>query len=418
MKLIRDTLSIAWKDLQIIFKDKGALIILFFLPLLIGSMYGSIYQNMGAGEEQGISFAVSLTNLDDGPYGKQIASTLEGIDILDVQMADSVTSAETLIKDGKVLAAVVIPASFSQNVNDYTQSIIEVIVDPVQAEYGSIVTGIMKEVISPVVLQGEVQYGIRTLLDESGLLKDADPGLRQAVEAQNLGAVMTQVQEMISNPQISVISQGVESSQVTVPDNWFALFLPSMAVMFAFFVITGVGPELHKEKQEGTLRRLLSAPISRGAILAGKMLAYLVIVILQVLVIFGVGNIVFDMPLGNALVGMILITLGMGLAATSLGALLAAVSRSERQANSIGMVLGFLLAGLGGCIQVGLTPTYRMSGALGTISKFIPHAHALEAFRKMMMEGAGTLEVLPQVGILFGFSAIFLAIAIWQFKYE
>jgi ABC-2 type transport system permease protein len=418
MNLIRDTLSIAWKDLQIIFKDRGALIILFFLPLLIGSMYGSIYQNMGVQGEQGISFAISLTNLDDGPYGKQVASLLEQVDILEIQKESSVAGAETLIEDGKVLAAVVIPASFSHNVNDYLPSTIEVIVDPVQAQYGSIVTGIMKEVITPVVVQGEVQYGIRTLLDESGLLEDADPSLRQAVEAQNLGVVMTQVQEMIGNPLISVISQGVEGAQVGVPDNWFALFLPAFAVMFAFFVITGVAPELHKEKQEGTLRRLLSAPISRSAILAGKMLAYLVIVILQVLVIFGVGNIVFGMPLGKAPLGMILITLAMGLAATSLGAMLASVSRSERQANSVGMVLGFLLAGLGGCIQIGLVPIYRMGGALGTISKFIPHAHALEAFRKIMLEGAGTLTILPQLGILLGFTALFLAIAVWQFRFE
>lgn len=63
-------------------------------------------------------------------------------------------------------------------------------------------------------------------------------------------------------------------------------------------------------------------------------------------------------------------------------------------------------------------PLYRMGGMLGTLSRLIPHSHALEAFRRMMMEGAGTLQILPQVGILLGFTAVFLGIAVWRFKYE
>jgi hypothetical protein len=63
--------------------------------------------------------------------------------------------------NGDALAAVVIPADFSTRVDAYEPSRIQVIVDPTQEQYASIITGIMNEVVGPVVLPGEIQYGIQ-----------------------------------------------------------------------------------------------------------------------------------------------------------------------------------------------------------------------------------------------------------------
>jgi ABC-2 type transport system permease protein len=148
------------------------------------------------------------------------------------------------------------------------------------------------------------------------------------------------------------------------------------------------------------------------------MLAYLVIVFMQVLIIFGVGNVVFNMPLGESYLGLLLVTLGLGLAATGMGIMVAALAKTDRQADSIGMVLAFVLAGLGGCIPVGLIPIYESGGAIEIISRLTPHAHALMGFRDLMLKNANALEVLPQVGILLVFALIFYVIAVWRFKYD
>ena len=76
------------------------------------------------------------------------------------------------------------------------------------------------------------------------------------------------------------------------------------------------------------------------------------VVVMQVVLLLGVYNAVFAMPLGRSLLGLLLVTLALALAATSLG-----------------MVLGFVLGGLGGSIQIGLTPLYRGKGLLGFISQ-------------------------------------------------
>ena len=362
LDFLRDALSIAWKDLQVIWKDRGQLFVLFLLPLLASTLFGSVFSQMGAEESQ-VKFPVYLVNQDSGRYGQQVANILSQVEVLKITTAEAPGEAEARVAEGDALAAIILPADFSQRIDAYQPGVVRVVVDPVQAQYGTIVSGIVKEVLSPVVVQGEVQYGIRSVMAEAGLLQDADPQLIRAIEAQNFAVMMTQVQEMQRNPLIAVRLQGLEEAEVQAPDNIFALTMPAFVVMFAFFIVPAMSTELLKEKREGSLRRLLAAPIRRSAVILGKMLAYLLIVCLQVLVIFGIGNIVFDMPLGDSFLGMLLATLSLGLATTSLGMLVAAVSKTERQADSIGMVQAFVLAGLGGCIVRGpALPEWRAAG--------------------------------------------------------
>ena len=91
--------------------------------------------------------------------------------------------------------------------------------------------------------------------------------------------------------------------------------------MFAFFIVGTIAATILTEKEEGTFRRLLASPIHRGSTIAGKMLAYMLVVGLQVLVVFGVGSGFFGVPLGNSPLGLLLVTLALALTATSLGML-------------------------------------------------------------------------------------------------
>ena len=38
--MIGNTLAIAWKELQVLFKDKGTLVVYFLMPLLVASIMG------------------------------------------------------------------------------------------------------------------------------------------------------------------------------------------------------------------------------------------------------------------------------------------------------------------------------------------------------------------------------------------
>jgi ABC-type Na+ efflux pump permease subunit len=47
----RTILTIAWKELQVIAKDRGTLAVLFILPLLFGSLLGTVFGGSSGGEE-------------------------------------------------------------------------------------------------------------------------------------------------------------------------------------------------------------------------------------------------------------------------------------------------------------------------------------------------------------------------------
>jgi ABC-2 type transport system permease protein len=416
METLRYTLAIAGKELQVLLKDRGSLAVLFLLPLLLASLLGSMYTsfaNATDGEEETISLDIFLVNEDDGRYATSIVTALEDIDELTIEKLDSELEADERIADAQALAAIIIPADFSQRIDDYEQTEIKVIVDPAQVVAAGIVSGIMKQVAGEVQVVGEISYGIRTVFEESGVLKDAPPELAQAAEAQTLGAIMTQVQAMRQNPIITVRNEDLAGVEETEPVNAFGYVVPNFTVMFSFFLIGVVGATLLREKEEGSFRRLIAAPIPRGTIIAGKMLAYILVVVLQVAVLFGVSSAAFGMPLGDSPLGLLLLALALAMSATALGMVLAAWSKTSSQADSMGTIIGFVLAGLGGCI-VG----FPDGSFMDTVKMFTPHGHALQGFYGLLNDGFGVVDVLPQAGILVGFTAVFFLAAMWRFKFE
>ena len=401
------------------FKDKGSLALMFLLPLLLGCMMGAANTVMGGSEEATILLHVCLVNEDSDVFGTEVAKAIESIDELDVNTYGTAGEAEAQVIEGDAAAAIIIPANFTADINAYAPTTIEVIVDPGQPESASIVTGIMNQVVAEVAIWGEVQYGIRTLLDESGVLAGASVEEQRAIGAQTLGVVMTVLNDMRRTPAIAVVSEDLEGVEV---ENWvqtfMALLFPGFAVMFIFLNITWSASSLLTERESGTLRRLLAAPLPRGTVIAGKMLAYTILACLQVLLLFGVAHIAFAMPLGQSPLGLAVLTVVVALTSAALGMLIAALARSANQAANTGVILGLILAAIGGCMTMSATPIFRSTGFMGTLANLTPHAHALEGYYSLMAENATLVSILPQIGILLAFGVVFFLVARWRFKFE
>jgi ABC-2 type transport system permease protein len=419
MKSIYDTLSIAGKELRLMAADRGLLAILILLPVLLGSLFAGL--NLMLVTEEGdpnILLKVILVNQDSGIFGNELAKSVQTIRELDVSNFNSVELAEQRVAEGSFAAAIIIPAEFSEKIDSYTPTEIEVIVDPAEAETASIVTGIMNQVAGEVTIWGEIQYGIRTIMSETPIMEEASPEQMRGIEAQNLGVVMTQLNEMRRNPAIAVISEDLAGVEVQSGIKLFITFLfPAFTVMFIFFIVGAESSSLLQEREVGTLRRLLAAPLSRWTVIAGKMLAYGLLVFIQVTILFTLGYVAFDITLGEDPLALVAITLLVAFVAVSLGMMVAAFARTPKQADNVGMVLGFVLAGIGGAFP-SWPPMFRSGGVIGILSKFTPHAHALEGYYSVMAENAHLSQILPQLGILFLMGMVFFLIAVWRFRFE
>jgi ABC-2 type transport system permease protein len=417
--MIGNTLAIAWKEFQVLFKDKGSLALIFLLPLLLGGMMGGAHLSLtGSEEEAAILLHVSLVNEDSGAFGTEVAKAVESIDELAIEVYGTRAEAEQRVIEGEVAAAIVIPASFSADIDAHTPTSVVVIVDPGQPESASIVTGIMNKVVEEVTIWGEVQYGIHALLDESGLLTEASMEQQRAVGAQAMGAIMTTLSEVRRTPAIAVVSEDLEGMEVEGTWDYIAIVFPGFAVMFIFINVGFSAPSLLTERESGTLRRLLAAPLPRGTVIVGKMVAYTFLACLQVLMLFAVARIVFDMPMGQSPVALVVLSFVAALVSAAMGMMIAGLAKSAKQANSLGVILGLVLAAIGGCIPMaGITP-YRAEGAVGILSRLTPQAHALEGYYRLMLEKGTLVTILPQLGILLVFGVVFVLVATWRFKYE
>jgi ABC-2 type transport system permease protein len=420
MHTLSTVFAVAWKELQVLVKDRGNLAIMFLLPLLLSSIQSSANSALDAEEgEASILLHVALVNEDAGDFGREVVKAMQGIDELDVQVYGTLPEAEELVSQGDVAAAVHFPAGFSDDINAYKQTTVEVIVDPAQPDSASIVTGIMNQVVDEVTIWGEVQYGIRSVIDASGLLADTSPEERRGLEAMNMGVIMTRLGEMRRDPLISVVSENLQGEQT---ESWLAGFLAYIyagyTVMFIFFVVGMAAESILSERESGTLRRLVAAPISRSTIIGGKMLAYLLIPCLQALLIFAVGAIFFDVQLGHSPLALAAMTLITAIVAVALGLLIASFSKSMSQASNLGLAASFILAIVGGAVPIGAQPFSRVGGFISILARVTPHAHAVEGFMKVMADGQGFLATLPELGILLAFGAVFLVIAIRRFQYD
>ncbi|MBN1483090.1 MAG: ABC transporter permease [Chloroflexia bacterium] len=405
--MIRKALAVAWKELLILFRDRGQLAVLFLMPVMFASVIGSAF----GGGTPGI--AVYLVNLDDSPYSAQVVDILYQIEALRITELESVEEADRLLADGQALAAIIIPAELGQKIDAFERTYVEVMVDPTQQQYASIVVGIMQDVLAPVIVQGEVQHGIRTVMRESPAYETMDPQVLRMVEAQTRGVIMTQLRDMFENPRIRVEVEDLEGVEVRSLESAYSYTMPSYAVMFAFFIVGNIASTLLAEKEQGTFRRLLAAPLPRASLIAGNMLAYILVVFLQVAVVLGVGALFFGMPLGSSPLGLLLVTLALALAATALGMLVASLARTRSQADGIGFVLGLVLAAIGGAVV-----PIPDKGFLHLLSLLTPHAHAIEGILKLTSYGGGLVDVLPQVGLLSGVALLFFLVAMWRFRFE
>ncbi len=431
MNVIRNSLRLARKDLKIIFKDRGQLVVLFLLPLLFALMFGAPHwakrDLVTTSGEPRLSIKAYIVNEDQGPYGAEVEEVLRSIQPLQMQTVRTVEAADEKVADGEAAAAIIIPADFSVRIDANQPTSVQLIKDPTKQAEAQAVAGILNEVLTEFSVRAEIEYGIGAVFDKTGALKGAAPETVRAAQAQTMGAIWTAVQEIRQNPAIDVQREDLtgEERTLTVRGIAFGIAFPVFSTMFAFFLVGFMAESIIKENEAGSFRRLLAAPIHPSTVIAGKMLAFIGVVFLQMMLLFGVGSAFFDMPLGDSPLGILTLTLALALAATGLGMLVGSLARTGKEAGNIGMLLGFVLYFASGFTSFSINASggvadvgYQPDGIRFYLSQLTPHAHAIEGYIKLMLEGAGLMDIMPNIVALLGFAVVLFVVALWRFKFD
>ncbi len=189
--------------------------------------------------------------------------------------------------------------------------------------------------------------------------------------------------------------------------------VPAYTIFGVFFIVLTLASSFLQEKKDGTFQRILVAPLSKTALLIGKLLPYYLVNLAQIGLMFGIGVVIFGIHFGN-IPALVTVSLALAAAANGLGLMVASLAKTEAQVNGLSVLLAITLAALGGM----MVPTFIMPGFLKALSLFTPHAWALSGYQDVIIRGLGMKDILSETFVLLGFASLFFGIALWRFRFD
>lgn len=178
--------------------------------------------------------------------------------------------------------------------------------------------------------------------------------------------------------------------------NHVAYYAGAVAVLFLLFSSVHGAISLIEERDAGILDRIVSGPGSLAVLVNGKFLFLVVQGFVQILVIFSIAWLVYDVDLPGKFVPWAVTTLVAAVAASGLSLSIATACRTRRQAQTLSNVLILILSAIGGS----MVPRFFMPPALRTLGWITPNTWALEAYTGIFWRDDALAQLLVPWGAL------------------
>ena len=415
-------LSIAWKDMQIFFKDRGAVIQLFLLPLLFIVVFSGALAAIGSiGEDTPIPSAtripLAVVDLDGGEAAQALLDGLDAAGGVRVKRYEQ-DKALALLDENKVARVLTIPASFTTDLVDNRQVTLRLVNHPdADAKETEAVQLVIEGVALDMSLQGQILASLQQMGD---MQANAPQEYQEAFSAERLQAQargqFERAQTLVELVRTFPEQQGEREE---MPDA-AQLAVPGFSIMFVFLTAQMTARSIYDEKKVGSFRRLLAAPMSKASLLAGKMLPNLITGLIQIGVIFAFGTIgmrllgMTPVTLGDAPLVVALVAVLVALCSSGLGTLIAAIARTENQIGALSAVVLWVMGVLGGSF----VPLFFLENFIGPLPKIVPHYWANRAFNDLMIRGLGLADVILEMGVLLGFTGLFFVVGLWKLDFD
>ena len=360
MKLLRDAFYLASKDVARLLRVRETLVWAFVMPVIFFYFIGTITSNItGAADTK--QFLAVDAHAGAGMLADEMATRLKSA---------GYTVERVPVEAGRYMRRLEIPAGFTDAA---------LTGQPLKVRFTRGEGGLGEEYD-----RARISRVIQTLIADAGLLRKAGIALTPtafAELARERGALATDV--------------ALAGKRLDPP--WgYDQSVPGTMVMFTMLVLFTVGAvSLTMERDTGILRRLASAPMSRGAVVLGKWCARMAIGIVQIAFAMIAGTVLFRVHWGPNLPFVILVLLAYAALVTALGMLLGNFGRSTGVVTGIGVIVSNVLAGLGGCWwPIEITPLWPQKLAV-----FLPTGLTMDALHKLINFGAAPAAVIPHIGV-------------------
>ncbi len=417
-----NALNIAIKDLQILFKDRSAVIQLLFVPLVFIVLFSGALGEIGkSSTEKDTRIPLAVVDLDRGQAAQTLLNGIEAAGGVRTEPYEQ-EKAQTQLEERKLDRFLIIPAGFTEDLNNHIPVTLRLTNHPdADAQQTEAVRLVVDGVAQDMALESQILLSLQQMGD---MLASSPAEFQQAFSVERTQAQARSQFEKANTQPLVAVKQSTPTSNAAKKEeetlNMTLLAVPGCAVLFVFLTAQATANSIYEEKKYGSFRRLLASPLSKASLLTGKLIPNFIMALIQMAIIFGFGTLglrllgLQSVPLGNDPLALLLVIGLIALCSSALGLVIAAVARTEAQIGSVSTLLLWIMGLLGGA----LIPLFILERFLGPLPKIIPHYWAIHALESLMIRGLDLASVTTEMLVLLGFTALFFTIGLWRFEYN
>jgi ABC-2 type transport system permease protein len=451
---MRKILALIWLNLTQIRHDRGAILSMTLLPIMLTALLGVMFGGQGTGQSR---LPVGFVDKDRSVYSKRVESLLKREKGYEVQVL-SAAAAEKKVANNDLAAVVIVPAGFGASIEASNAGAasgswrqIELVKgsDPVRfLAIQEVVRGMATrlsvdkttaEVVLKLLAGARAQFLQMPLGALPGFAPSAaTPSRVASVPVQNLpaavrAAIASSVPGLTETPPIATLVAAADKKWDPLPvsvkltavkassargDSIIATgynqYSLGMTIWFVLMLVLGNAESLLEERENGTLPRLLTTPSPRAQVLGGKVAGVYSVGIVQAAILITFGALVFNVDWGTNPIATGLLIGTFTLAATGLAIMVSAVARTRSQAAGLGPVLAVSLSMLGGCVwPIEIVPPF-----MKVIALFTPTGWAMAGLTDVVVRNQGLQAAILPSFVLLGFSAVFFLVGLTRFRWE
>ena len=361
--MLRALLGLIRKEFRQVFRDHNMIRLIFMVPVIQLMLFGYV-----------VNLDVKKIGLDVYDFNQTrlsrqfINSAGAGNYFSPIPAPEPILGLEKRFIEESSDMAVIIPPDFDQKIDQGESVTIGLITDASNANQASIGAGYMARITRNF---SEREYGFKPPLE-----------VRYSV---------------LYNPEM-------ESVYYMVP-GIVATLLTMITVM-----LTSMG--VVREREQGTLEQLMVTPISRMTFLAGKLIPFAMLGILEMIIALTLGVVWFHIPfVGSSVLLFSLAGLYLG-TTLGIGLLISTLTSTQQQAMFFAwfvFVFALLTSGF-------FTPIRNMPEWMQYITLLNPMRYFMSIVRAIMMKGAGISEIAKDIYPLLIYPVVVFTIAVMRFS--
>jgi ABC-type multidrug transport system permease subunit len=364
--LLRGFGGIVYKEIIQVMRDPASLVLTIIMPLVQLTIYGY------AIDTEVKNVATMVLDQDRTPASRDFVQRLEATGLYTVH--DYVFSAEELnaaivADDAKV--GINIPAGYQRDLNGGDRATIQVLIDG-----------------SNNTVAGQTLSTVQNI----GFQVSAE-----ILQADRAGPLPLDVRpRLLFNPSLRSAN----------------FFVPGLIGILLFIVtmqLTAFG--IVREREIGTLEQLMVTPVSRGALMLGKVLPYMVLGMLQMLIIILFAQLLFDVHIAGNLYLLIGLAWIFVFSSLGLGLIISTIARTQLQA----MMMSFLLMLPSILLSGFIFPRESMPLPIYVVSSILPATYFIDILRGIILRGAGIEALWDEALVLVVMGVVLISIAIFRF---